>query len=71
MATEKGLLTTCDRCGAYAFARYMGRGENGGSAYEAIDAGWTRDDIGDLCPSCSAAWQDIKKRFITNECFVF
>ena len=73
MASEKGKLTTCDRCGAQVFAKHIGKGEADGGyttwdKYEELPEGWEHLTVGrvyrDLCPACSYEWLDKAERFM-------
>lgn len=67
MAEKKGLLVSCDRCGATTFREYIGKGDADGGyttwdKFESIEEGWEfcqvdfRKNIR-LCPTCAQRWK--------------
>ena len=68
MARQNGELRTCDRCGVNKFFKTIGDGETDGgytrwNKFE-VAAGWTTEcGIGDLCPTCSDLFAEIKQNF--------
>ena len=71
MSSERGLLLTCDRCGAVKFCKYTGT--------DVFDGGYTRNDkfekaedwgfkpgIGDMCPKCTSAYEEAIASFMRN-----
>lgn len=74
MSKKKGLLHTCDRCGATKFTSFLssdiegkkeppGREHFRGEEYEAA-SGWSyAADIGDLCPNCASFYKEMMEKF--------
>ena len=51
MASEKGKLLTCDRCGETAFLKSTGEFFD---VFEPVPEGWLYDPgFGDICPCCA------------------
>lgn len=81
MSKEKGLLHTCDRCGATAFTPFItsditGKKEPPGCEHfrgeeYAAAVGWCyAADVGELCPACTKIyknWIDHFKTHLTRE----
>jgi hypothetical protein len=73
MADEKGLLRTCDRCGAVVFLKYqrtdtLDGGYTKMDVFEASPPGWDTCKVGKeyatLCPACAERWQELSTAFI-------
>jgi uncharacterized C2H2 Zn-finger protein len=73
VASEKGLLLTCDRCGHWEFLKYLGReGLDGGytqiDRYEDMPDTWLHEQqIGYLCPSCAELFREWIVDFMESE----
>lgn len=76
MSREKGMLRTCDICGATAFAKATKDGEADGgytrwNNFEAFPEGWSnkieidRKSI-DSCPKCTAKYDELYERLISE-----
>lgn len=66
--TEKGKLTTCDRCGKTVFSKTIGDGETDGgyTRWNKFEEpkGWSFEyKIGDLCPECTEKYKELVKDF--------
>ena len=70
MSSKKGKLRECDRCGATCFLLYAGtRSADGGyttwdNFEEAPDGWFFQTGIGDLCPKCSAEYEETIAAFM-------
>lgn len=70
MSREKGILETCDRCGATYFRKYIcTEDEDGGyttwDRYEDTPEGWgDHYGIGTLCPACNSEYNDMITKFM-------
>ena len=73
MASQKGIVTTCDRCGASTFQALLGKNYYDGGytvtdKFEPFPEGWERAVVrgkyGYLCPECSQAWLEIGTAFL-------
>lgn len=76
MGQEKGLLTTCARCGAQVFSKLIGRdtfdgGYSSKDKFEELPEGWGTDHVKGvytmLCPTCKKDWHDIGEAFINRK----
>ena len=65
MAQEKGMVTTCDRCGAYVFSKLLGKedfdgGYSSRDKFESLPEGWGRESVRGkytiLCTTCREQW---------------
>lgn len=71
MARENGQQRTCDRCGGTGFFKTIGEGETDGgytrwNKFEEA-TGWTTEyEVGDLCPSCSKLYKNMKEVFLKD-----
>jgi DNA-directed RNA polymerase subunit RPC12/RpoP len=65
---QNGLLITCDRCNASIFLKCTSTtfgGEQWINKFEDSPTGWEVDtNMGDLCPSCSKEYEQLKKEFL-------
>lgn len=65
---NNGLLLTCDRCNAAVFLKCTSTTFDYGQCineFEKPPAGWKVDtNMGDLCPSCSKEYEQLKKEFL-------
>lgn len=74
MSEVNGQLSTCERCGAHIFRRYIGEGEQDGgftrwNKFEPYPEGWglvsiphikeTNSNYIRVCPDCSALWNKV------------
>lgn len=65
MSERKGLLQTCDRCGANLFRALIGKNEFDGGytvleKYEPDPDGWNyHTETGLLCPACNAEYTEM------------
>lgn len=77
MSREKGMLRTCDICGATAFAKAAGEGETDGgytrwNKFEAFPEGWSSDikidgkGYIDTCPKCTAKHKELYEKLISE-----
>ena len=75
MAEQKGLLKTCDRCGAQIFLKYKGTDSlDGGYTkrdnFEATPDGWDYCNVDHgykaLCPACAKRWAEICTEFMAG-----
>ena len=75
MASQKGRVITCDRCGTAVFTKlhhdtYMGGGTTTREPGEANAPGWHYGTVAgifrDLCPACAAEWRKIGTAFINR-----
>lgn len=63
MSDKKGLLQSCDRCGATCFREYVGKGSADGGfttwdQFEPAPEGWDfHGEVGRLCPACNAEYE--------------
>lgn len=72
MASKKGCLLTCDRCGKNVFLALLGKdyydgGYSSSDKFEKYPEGWKYLSIGTyttLCPECYAEWERILKAFM-------
>ncbi len=73
MASEKGMLQTCDRCGAQVFLKLQGKesfdgGYSSRDVFEKAPDGWEYGRIDGkcrhLCPTCSKEWNDLAAAFL-------
>ena len=75
MAQDKGVLVTCNRCGASVFLKYEGtrprEWQTPEDVYEAPPPGWFAyrilNEKRDLCPVCSEKWEKVAGAFLNNE----
>ena len=70
----KGMLLTCDSCGAACFLRTVGDGVTDGgytkwNKFEDLPEGWRYIDrnIAQLCPNCNAEYEELITRFMENK----
>lgn len=74
MSREKGLLHTCDRCGATEFTPFISSDTKGkketpgiehfhGEEYAAAVNWGYAADIGELCPTCTKMYKDLIEHF--------
>lgn len=75
MADQKGLLKTCDRCGAQVFLKYTGTDTLDGGytkldKFEDAPDGWGCCKVGreyrTLCPACAERWGEIGIAFMAG-----
>lgn len=76
MSREKGMLVTCDFCGAIAFAKAAGEGEADGgytrwNKFEPFPEGWsTKIQVDrkylDSCPKCTAKYDELMEGVISE-----
>lgn len=74
MASKKGSLLICDRCGNTAFLPLTGKdyfdgGYSSADKFEPYPKGWTHICIGvysDLCPECSKEWEKTRAAFFNR-----
>lgn len=79
MSSKKGLLVTCERCGATEFREYIGKGETDGGyttwdKFEPASEGWAYIlEVGTLCPACNKEYQRFVEEFKASaeECFYY
>lgn len=73
MSSTKGMLKTCDRCGAQIFLKLTGSeqfdgGYSSRDTFEKAPDGWANGYIDgkyrDLCPTCSKQWEDVSAAFL-------
>lgn len=73
MSSEKGLLKTCDRCGAQIFLKLTGKqdfdgGYSSRDTFEAEPAGWEYERVAGthrhLCPACAEEWEKLGRDFM-------
>ena len=70
MASKKGKLLTCDRCGKTVFLEFLGNNYSDGGytvneKFEAAPEGWENHyEIGHLCPTCNAEYKQIRQHFM-------
>lgn len=63
MSAKKGLLTTCDRCGAETFREYIGQGDADGGytkwdKFKPLPDNWMyASEVGTLCPRCAGLFR--------------
>ena len=73
MATQKGLLVTCERCEATTFRKYIGTGETDGGyttwdKFEPTPNDWLYvTGIGYLCPNCAYKFRLAMFNFINQD----
>ena len=69
MAEVKGMLCTCDRCGAQVFRKCTGENERDGgythwNTFEGYPEGWDyHSEVGRLCPDCNSKYERLIKDF--------
>lgn len=64
MAIMKGLLIICDRCGATAFLKTTGNGEN---EFEPAPEGWAwYIETWRLCPCCNQEYTKLLESFMNK-----
>lgn len=75
MASKKGMLLICDRCGATIFLECTGESEADGgytrwNKFEKPPEGWgyasDSKKINNLCPNCNKEYQNLIKEFESN-----
>ena len=73
MANDKGLLKTCDRCGAQVFLKLLGTehfdgGYSTRDKFEDTPTGWEYERVAGtsrvLCPGCSEEWERLGRDFM-------
>ncbi len=73
MGQEKGMLTTCNRCGTQVFSKFISResvdgGYSHREKYEDLPEGWDTDRVKGvytmLCPTCKKDWHKIGQAFL-------
>lgn len=63
MSSKKGMLTTCDRCGAETFREYIGQGDADGGytkwdKFQRLPDDWLYEtQVGALCPRCAGLFR--------------
>ena len=74
MGEAKGMLLTCDRCGAAYFLRTVGDGVTDGgytkwNKFEDRPEGWRYIDrnIAQSCSNCNAEYEELITRFMENK----
>lgn len=75
MASVKGELVTCDRCGKNVFLKLIGKdyydgGYSSADKFEEMPKGWKRTCVEVyrwLCPECSEAWEELCIAFMERE----
>lgn len=74
MSSVRGLLKTCDRCGAVKFCKYTGTDvfDGGFIQYDKFEKaeGWSCEaGIGHMCKKCTSEYRDVIARFVRNAQF--
>lgn len=75
MASKKGMVTTCDRCGVSVFSELKGKeyfdgGYSSSDKFESLPDGWGSDTVKGkytmLCPACRNEWHRLGEIFMRN-----
>lgn len=74
MSRENGQMLTCNRCGTWVFLKCTGEGETDGgftrwNNFEPAPGWNVASYIGDLCPECYKAFQDMFENFAGKRLF--
>lgn len=76
MGTQKGMITTCERCPASVFSPLIGKeyfdgGYSSADKFEPLPDGWARTQVKGvytyLCPACADLWYRLGQAFMERK----